>query len=47
MSVLGKELPSEESRALKCCAPNLFNKKDPGTHIIYEAKMKRRIGFGR
>ena len=44
MTVLGKELSSEESRALKCCAPNLCNKKDPGTRIIYEAKMKRCIG---
>ena len=32
VTVLGKELPSEESRALKCCAPNLSKKKNPGTH---------------
>ena len=28
---------------LKCCALNISNKKDRGSHIIYEVKMKRCI----
>ena len=34
VTVLGQELPSEESRALKCCVPNLSNKRNPGIHTV-------------
>ena len=43
VTVLGKQLPSEESRVLKCCAPNVDPRRriQAPITIVYEVKMKR------